>query len=37
MGGQIQLMFDPVPSAMPFITSGKLKALGKSCKTSWSV
>ncbi|MGE8445354.1 MAG: Bug family tripartite tricarboxylate transporter substrate binding protein [Comamonas sp.] len=27
MGGQIQLMFDSMPSAMPFITSGKLKAL----------
>ncbi|MCM2345061.1 Bug family tripartite tricarboxylate transporter substrate binding protein [Acidovorax soli] len=27
MGGQVQLMFDSMPSAMPFITSGKLKAL----------
>jgi tripartite-type tricarboxylate transporter receptor subunit TctC len=27
MGGQIQLMFDSMPSAMPFITSGRLKAL----------
>lgn len=27
MGGQLQLMFDSMPSAMPFITSGKLKAL----------
>ena len=27
MGGQIQLMFDSMPSAMPFIASGKLKAL----------
>ncbi len=27
LGGQIQLMFDSMPSAMPFIQSGKLKAL----------
>jgi len=27
MGGQIQLMFDSMPSAMPFITSGRLRAL----------
>ncbi len=27
MGGQVQLMFDSMPSAMPFISSGKLKAL----------
>lgn len=27
MGGQIQLMFDSMPSAMPFIKSGKLRAV----------
>ena len=27
MGGQIQLMFDSMPSAMPFIASGRLRAL----------
>ncbi|SPA56618.1 tripartite tricarboxylate transporter substrate binding protein [Cupriavidus taiwanensis] len=27
MGGQIQLMFDSMPSAMPFIKSGKLRAI----------
>lgn len=27
MGGQLQFMFDSMPSAMPFITSGRLKAL----------
>ncbi|MPN37836.1 hypothetical protein SDC9_185357 [bioreactor metagenome] len=27
MGGQLQFMIDSMPSAMPFITSGKLKAL----------
>ena len=27
VGGQIQLMFDSLPSAMPFIKSGKLRAL----------
>lgn len=27
VGGQIQLMFDSMPSAMPFIKSGKLRAL----------
>ena len=32
MGGQIQLMFDSMPSAMPFITSGKLKALAVTTK-----
>ena len=32
MGGQIQLMFDSMPSAMPFITAGKLKALAVTTK-----
>ncbi|MFS8930669.1 tripartite tricarboxylate transporter substrate binding protein [Cupriavidus taiwanensis] len=27
MGGQIQLMFDSMPSAMPFIKAGKLRAI----------
>jgi len=27
VGGQVQLMFDSMPSAMPFIKSGKLRAL----------
>ncbi len=27
IGGQVQLMFDSMPSAMPFIKSGKLRAL----------
>lgn len=27
MGGQVQLMFDAVPSTLPFVKSGKLKAL----------
>jgi tripartite-type tricarboxylate transporter receptor subunit TctC len=27
MGGQIQMMFDSMPSAMPFIASGRLRAL----------
>ncbi|MEO9101472.1 MAG: tripartite tricarboxylate transporter substrate binding protein [Burkholderiaceae bacterium] len=27
IGGQVQLMFDSLPSAMPFIQSGKLRAL----------
>jgi tripartite-type tricarboxylate transporter receptor subunit TctC len=29
-GGQVQLMFDSMPSAMPFIRSGRLKALAVS-------
>jgi tripartite-type tricarboxylate transporter receptor subunit TctC len=28
MGGQIDMMFNPVSSVLPFITSGKLRALG---------
>ena len=32
MGGQLQLMFDSMPSAMPFITGGKLKALAVTTK-----
>jgi tripartite-type tricarboxylate transporter receptor subunit TctC len=32
LGGQIQLMFDSLPSAMPFITSGRLKALAVTTK-----
>ena len=27
MGGQVQMMFDSTPSAMPFVKSGKLRAL----------
>ncbi|GAB2484536.1 tripartite tricarboxylate transporter substrate binding protein [Comamonas humi] len=37
MGGQIQLMFDSMPSAMPFITSGKLKALAVTTRRRSSV
>lgn len=32
MGGQVQLMFDSMPSAMPFISSGRLKALAVTTK-----
>ena len=28
MGGQVQLMFDNLPSSLPFIKAGKLRALG---------
>ena len=32
VGGQIQLMFDSMPSAMPFIKSGKLRAVAVTTK-----
>jgi tripartite-type tricarboxylate transporter receptor subunit TctC len=32
VGGQLQLMFDAPPSALPFVRSGKLRALGISTK-----
>ncbi|MEO8137531.1 MAG: tripartite tricarboxylate transporter substrate binding protein [Betaproteobacteria bacterium] len=28
LGGQVQVLFEPLPAAMPFIKSGKLRALG---------
>jgi tripartite-type tricarboxylate transporter receptor subunit TctC len=32
IGGQIQLMFDSMPSAMPFVKAGKLRAIAVSTK-----
>jgi tripartite-type tricarboxylate transporter receptor subunit TctC len=33
LGGQVQLMFDNLPSALPHIKAGKLKALGVTSRT----
>jgi tripartite-type tricarboxylate transporter receptor subunit TctC len=33
LGGQVQMMFDSIPTMVPFIQAGKVKALGTSGKT----